>query len=322
MGRRVMPYNCVRGSKEVDIGKLGVWARVDGPISYFESENSVELGQVSASRLASFARRVEELGYSTLWMPEGFGRGSFVVSSWLLANTKRLQVATGIVSIYSQDPIATRASADALNEQSGGRFLLGLGVSHREAVEGMRGHDYGKPLAAMRSYLEAIAIAPYNALAPAESTPVVLAGLREKMIELASAHANGTLTYHVSPSHTAMARSILGRDKLLCVEQPLILETDPAKARKIARSELQLYLGLHNYRNSWRALGFAEEDFADGGSDRLVDSIVAWGDESSLRARIDAHLEAGATQVCIKALASDGSTDMRILELLAPRSDT
>ena len=303
------------------LGKLAVWAQVDNAISHFESADSAALGKVSAPRLAAFAHRVEELGYSTLWLPEAFGRNSFVASSWMLANTTRLQVATGIVSIYSQDALATRGSADALNEQSGGRFLLGLGVSHREAVQGMRGHDYGKPLVAMRAYLDGIAASPYNALAPAAPTPIVLAGLREKMIELAAERANGTHTYPDTPGPTAMARSILGPDKLLCVEQPLILETDPAKARRIARGELELYLGLVNYRNSWRALGFEEEDFANGGSDRLVDAVVGWGDAAALRARIVEHLDAGATQVCIKALASDGSTDMRIFELLAAGSD-
>lgn len=300
------------------LGNIGVWAPVDGPISFFEDEKSSELGPVSATRLAAFALRVEALGYSTLWMPEAFGRNSFVVSSWLLANTTKLQVATGIVSIYSQDPIATRGAADALNEQSGGRFLLGLGVSHREAVEGMRGHDYGKPVSAMRSYLDAVGKAPYLAAPPAEPTPIVIAGLREKMIALSGEQALGAHTYNVTPDHTAKARSILGPDKLLCVEQPMILETDPSQARRIARAELELYLGLNNYRNSWRDLGFSDEDLANGGSDHFIDTLVAWGDEDALRARIDAHLNAGATQVCIKALAPDGSTDMRILNRLAP----
>jgi probable F420-dependent oxidoreductase len=173
----------------------------------------------------------------------------------------------------------------------------------------------------MRSYLEAIHEAPYMAAPPAAPTPIVLAALREKMLALASERTQGAHTYNVTPEHTAQARSILGPDKLLCVEQSLVLETDPARARKIARDELELYLGLgENYLNSWRNMGFEDEDFVDGGSDRFVDAIVAWGDENALRARIDAHLNAGASQVCIKALAPDGSTDMRILERLAPKA--
>jgi len=283
----------------MNVGKLAVWAHIDGPISFFESDNSHELGLASAERLAKFARRVEELGYASIWMPDGFGRDPLVCSGWLLANTTRLQVATGIVSIYSRDPVAMRGAADALNELSGGRFILGLGVSHAPAVEGMRGHTYGKPLAVMREYLRGIAQSPYNAAAPSSRTPIVLAGLREKMIALGGEMADGSHTYLVTPEHTAQARAILGPDKLLCVEQPLVLESDPVKARAIARKELELYLGLQNYCNSWLALGFSEQDLADGGSDHFVDSMVAWGDEAALRARIEAQLIAGASQVCI-----------------------
>lgn len=305
----------------MNIGRLAVWAAMDGPISFFENERSGELGRATAARIAEFARRIEALGYPALWFPEGFGRNSMVISSWLLANTSKLFVATGIATIYARDAMAMRSAADALNEQSGGRFILGLGVSHREAVEGMRGHDYSKPLTAMRNYLEAFEKAPYMAAPPQAPTPIVLAALREKMIGLSAQRAQGAHTYNVTPEHTAQARSILGPDKWLCVEQPLILESDPARARKIARGELELYLGLQNYLNSWRSMGFEDEDLANGGSDRFIDAIVAWGDEDDLRARIDAHLEAGATQVCIKALAPDGSTDMRILERLAPGAE-
>jgi probable F420-dependent oxidoreductase len=302
----------------MNLGNVAVWSHVDGPISFFEDDKSGEMGPASAERLARLARRVEELGYSAIWMPDAFGRDPLIASSWLLANTTKLYVATGIVSIYSRDPIAMRGGADALNEQSGGRFILGLGVSHREAVEGMRGHQYGKPLTAMRSYLDAIAQAPYMAAAPATPTTIVLAGLREKMIGLSAELAQGAHTYSVTPEHTAQARAILGPDKLLCVEQPLVLETDPAEARQIARNELEFYLGLANYRNSWKALGFTDEDLANGGSDRFIDAIVGWGDEAALRKRVEEHLSAGASQVCIKALSPGGGTDVRIIELLAP----
>lgn len=302
------------------LGSVGVWAALDGPISFFETEASGDLGPASAMRIAAFARRVEALGYTSLWMPEGFGRNSLVVSSWLLANTSELIVATGIAVIHSRDAIAMRGAADALNEQSEGRFILGLGVSHRKVVEGMRGHDYGKPLTAMRNYLDALAQAPYMAARPVAPTPVILAALREKMLALAANRAQGAHTYNVTPVHTARARAILGPDSLLCVEQPVILETDPVKARKIARAELELYLGLENYLNSWLEMGFERDDFVNGGSDRFIDAIVAWGDKAALQKRIDDHLEAGASHVCVKALAPDCSTDMRVLECLAPNA--
>ncbi len=300
------------------LGKMGVWVGLDGPIGFFEDENSAQRGLATADRIAKFARRVEELGYGSLWLPDGFGRDSFVASALVLASTTTLVAATGISSIYSRDPVASNAAATALSEWSGGRFIMGLGVSHAVAVEGMRGHDYTKPIATMRAYLKGIAQAPYNAAPPAVKTPILLAALRGKMLELSRDEADGAHPFNVTPEHTAQARAILGSGKLLCVEQKLILETDPATARAIGRAELELYLGLDNYLNSWRAMGFSDDDFTNGGSDHLIDSIIAWGDESALRKRIQAHLDAGADHVCFKPVAPDRSTDMRIVELLAP----
>lgn len=300
------------------LGKLGIWVALDGPIGHFENDDSAGLGRATAPRIVNFVRRVETLGYSAIWMPDGFGRDSFIASALLLANTQNMIVATGISSIYSRDPVASAAAGSALNEWSGGRFIMGLGVSHRKVVEGIRGHDYTKPVAAMRGYLEGIAGAPYYAASPAEKTPIVLAALRGKMLELSRDQADGAHTFNVTPQHTAQAREILGSGKLLCVEQKLILETDPAKARAIARAELELYLGLDNYLNSWRAMGFSDADFANGGSDHLMDSIIAWGDESALRKRIQEHFDAGADHVCFKPVGPDNHTDMRIIEMLAP----
>ncbi|MEJ7934396.1 TIGR03620 family F420-dependent LLM class oxidoreductase [Sphingobium sp. AN558] len=300
------------------LGKLGVWVALDGPIGFFEDDQSAGLGRATAPRIASFAQRVEELGYAAIWLPDGFGRDSFIASALLLASTKDLVAATGISSIYSRDSVATAAAATALNEWSGGRFILGLGVSHAPAVEGMRGHDYTKPVSTMRAYLEGMTNAPYNAALPTEKTPVLLAALRGKMLELARDKADGAHPFNVTPQHTAQARDILGPGKLLCVEQKLILETDPAKARAIGRAELELYLGLDNYLNSWRAMGFSDDDFANGGSDHLIDSIIGWGDENALRKRIDQHFDAGADHVCFKPVGPDNGTDMRIVELLAP----
>ena len=227
-------------------------------------------------------------------------------------------VASGIASIYARDAHACAAAMNGLNEQSGGRFILGLGVSHRKVVEGRRGHEYSKPLAAMRSYLDAMAGAPYHSVPPPEPPTVVLAALRSKMVELSGERAAGAHTYNVTPAHTARARQILGPGKLLCVEQKLVLEADPAAARTIGRAELAVYFGFENYLNSWRELGFGDDDFAGGGSDRLIDSIIGWGDETALRRRIQDHLDAGASHVCVKPVGPDNSTDMRIVEMLAP----
>lgn len=287
------------------IGKLGVWT---------STEN------LSAGDAAAFAQRVESWGYSALWIPEAVGRNALVHASWLLANTSELVVATGIANIYARDTQAMASAQLALNEQSGGRFLLGIGVSHAPLVEQARGHVYGKPLATMRAYLEGMAGAHYVAPPPAQKPLTVLAALGPKMLELAAAQADGAHPYNVTPAHTAQARAILGPNKLLCPEQKVLLESDPAKARRAARDYLAIYLGLPNYCNNLLRLGFTNGDFAGGGSDRLIDALVAWGDEKHIRARIQEHWDAGADHVCINTIHPEGLQvpDERIIALLAP----
>jgi len=207
-----------------------------------------------------------------------------------------------------------------LNEQSGGRFLLGMGVSHAPLVEQARGHVYGKPVATMDAYLDAMGRAQYVSRQPAEPPLTVLAALGPKMLELAASKADGAHPYNVTPQHTAQARAILGAGKLLCPEQKVLLESDPIKARKAARDYLAIYLGLPNYRNNLLRLGFGESDFDNGGSDQLIDALVVWGDESRIRARIQEHWDAGADHVCINTIHPEGLPvpDERVLELLAP----
>jgi probable F420-dependent oxidoreductase len=214
-----------------------------------------------------------------------------------------------------------RAIQQTVGELSGGRFVLGLGVSHAPMVAGLRGHAYGKPVATMRAYLDAMEKATYLGPAPAEETPVVIAALRPNMLALAAERCAGAHPYNVTPEHTARARAILGQGPTLAPEQMVLRESDPAKARAVARKNLAVYLGLPNYRNNWKWLGFEDADFASGGSDRLIDSVVAWGDEDAIRARIQAHFDAGADHVCIQAFRPDGEPgpDVRLLEALAPK---
>jgi probable F420-dependent oxidoreductase len=289
----------------MELGKLGVWTGMDG---------------MSAAAAAAFAKRVEERGYSALWIPEGRGRNALVLASWLLSNTERLVVATGIANIYARDPVAMASGERALAEQSGGRFLLGVGVSHRPSVEG-RGHAYGRPVATMRAYLQAMRAAPYGAPQPAERPLTVVAALGPRMLALSAELADGAHPYNTAPEHTAKARSILGPGKLLCPEVWVLLETDGAKARAAARQALSRYMQLENYVNGWRRQGFGDADLAGGGSDRFVDAMVAWGDETAIRARIRQHWDAGADHVCIQPINPPGSrelVDERVLDLLAP----
>jgi probable F420-dependent oxidoreductase len=275
---------------------------------------------MSAAAAAAFAKRVEEWGYGALWFPESRGRNALVHSSWLLSHTERLIVATGIANIYARDPMAMANGQRTLAEQSGGRFLLGIGVSHRTTVEGVRGHAYGKPVATMRAYLQAIREAPYGAPQPLEKPLTIVAALGPRMMALSGELADGAHPYNTTAEHTAQARSVLGPGKLLCPEVWVMLETDPARARSAARQALSRYF-VENYVNGWHRQGFGDADLAGGGSDRFIDALVAWGDEDAIRARVKQHWDAGADHVCIQPIGqpeTQDATGERVLDLLAP----
>jgi probable F420-dependent oxidoreductase len=290
----------------MDIGKVGMWFFLDG---------------MSAPDSAEFARKVEKLGYRALWIPEAVGREPFAHAAYLLSKTDRLNLATGIANIYARDPITMASASKTVAELSGGRFILGIGVSHKPLVTNLRGHSYDKPYSYMREYVPKMKSALYMAPAPKEEVPVVIAALHPKMLAFAAEQTRGTHTYFVPPEHTAKARAAIGKDPWICAAQAVILETDAAKARKAARDYMKTYVPrLPNYTNNLKALGWADAEFENGCSDRLVDAIVAWGTEQKIRERIDAHLKAGATHVCILPLRADGAPipDPRAVEAFAP----
>jgi len=279
------------------------------------------LDRLTAAAGLEIAKRIEHLGYAALWMPESRGRNVLVHAAWLLAGTSKLVVASGIANIYARDAMAMASAQRGLNEQSNGRFLLGIGVSHAPTVNTLRGHLYGKPVATMRAYLDAMRSTTYSAPPPPEPPSTIIAALGPRMLALAAELADGAHPYNVPPQHTAEARRLLGPDKLLNPEQMVVLETNPAEARRIARAALSRYLQLDNYVKNWRRLGFSDDDLAGGGSDRFLDANVAWGDEGAIRTRIQEHWDAGADHVCIQPIRLDNSRetlDERILELLAP----
>ncbi|GIX31975.1 MAG: LLM class F420-dependent oxidoreductase [Porticoccaceae bacterium] len=289
------------------LGPLGVWAVA----------NLIPAGEAEA-----FARRVEAWGYSTLWVPEITAKDPLVLAAFLLSATRRLTLATGIASLYLRHPAAMENARRALAEHSSGRFLLGLGVSHGPFVEGVLGLRWERPVERMRRYLEAMAQAPWTGPDLQHRAPLLLGVTGPKMLALAAELADGAHPYNVTPEHTATAREILGPGKLLCPEQKVLLETDPERARAVARRALALSLSLPNYRKSYLRQGFTEADLEGGGSDRLVDAIVAWGDEEAIRRRIQAHFDAGADHVAIQPLGRQGprlsAEDERVLALLAP----
>jgi probable F420-dependent oxidoreductase len=273
------------------IGPIGIWTR------QFEDQ--------PAAKAQEAAAELDELGYSAIWFGEAVGREPFANAALLLGATRRMMIATGIANIYARDPITMAAGQKTLAEAYPGRFLLGLGVSHIPLVEEMRGHRYEKPIPAMRAYLDAMDKAPYRAVPPTQKPMRVLAALGPKMLQLAAERADGAHPYNTNPEHTAQARETMGRGPLLCPEQAVVLEADPGKARDIGRTFLKFYLTLPNYTNNFLRLGFTEADLQNGGSDRLIDSIVAWGDLKAIQARIREHQAAGADHVCIQVLTQD-----------------
>lgn len=299
--------SAVSGIDPRQLSGRGVWFYPDG---------------LSSDQTVEFAQRIESMGYTALWLPDASGRDVFALAARLLDHTERLVIASGVANIYARDPLAMKSAQLTLAEQSGGRFLLGIGISHRLLVEDVRGHSYGKPLSAMRQYLEGMAAAQYVGPAPAEEPPTVLAALGPKMLELARDAADGAHPYMVTPEHTRRAREILGPDKLLCTEQKVLLEPDHAKAMEIARSAAAISMGLTlpNYQNNLLRLGFTPEDFEGGVSDRVVEAVVAMGDASDLEARVAAHVDAGASHVCVHPLHPEGLSEpwWPTLEALAP----
>jgi probable F420-dependent oxidoreductase len=258
-----------------------------------------------ASRAREAAAEIEALGYGALWIPEAMGREALTHSALLLGATRRITIATGIANVWGRDAMAMAAAQKTLDEAFPERFLLGIGVSHAPLVEGMRGHRYEKPLSFMRRYLDAMDAAPFMAYPPSAAPRRVIGALAPKMLKLAAERTAGAHPYFVPPEHTARAREIMGAGPLLAPEQALVLHTDPARARAIARAHMAIYLGLPNYARNLHSLGFGDDDLRDGGSDRLVDAIVAWGDVDALRARVRAHHAAGADHVCVQVLPED-----------------
>lgn len=294
---------------EIDdkIGQRGVW--------WFTETMDVDTA-------ADFARRLETMGYGALWIPETLGRDPFAHAAVLLDRTERIVVATGIANIFNRHSGAMKQAQNTLAEHSGDRFLLGLGVSHAPLVAGVRKLDYSKPLTHMREYVAGMAESMYLAPAPAQTPKTLLAALGPKMLELAASAADGAHPYWTTPEHTAVAKEALGPDKMLCVEQKVVLCTDATDARAAARQALAMYITLPNYFKNWFRLGYTEDDLVDGGSDRLVDGLVPWGTVDQIEERLRAHADAGATHICIQPLKPDarpGEPDFDALEALAPR---
>jgi len=292
------------------LGRTGVWSDFD-PLPIEEA--------------LTYAARVESLGFGTLWVPDVVGREPFTLLGLLAGATSSIGLGTSIVSIWGRDAQATRMATLTIQEATGGRFTLGLGVSHLHLAQKLRGHTYERPLTRMREYLAAYRSAIYKGPMPAGMPePLVLvAALRERMLTLAATDADGAFPYLVTVERLAWARGVLDaagaeRRPVMAASLPCVLDTDPATARATARAYLAPYLRTPNYRAAWAEQGFEEADWDKPGSDRLVDAMVAWGDADALRARLGEVLAAGADHVAIVPVTASGDTvDLPVLEALA-----
>jgi probable F420-dependent oxidoreductase len=281
-------------TSKADLGPIGIW--------------TPDFDALPVCMATEAAAELEDLGCSAIWLPEISGRDPFAHLALLLHQTTTLVGVTGIAVIWARDPVAMKAGACTLAGAYPGRFVLGLGVSHDVAVDEFRGSGpnamawqrYEKPVTAMTRYLDTLDRAPFLGHQDVAPYPTVLAALGPKLLGLAATRTDGAHTYFVPPEHTAQAREVLGPEPLLVVEQAALVETDPERARDLARKHAVLYLSLANFRNNLLRLGFTEDDVAPPYSDRLVDAIVAWGSLDQVIDRARQHFDAGADHVCIQ----------------------
>jgi probable F420-dependent oxidoreductase len=262
--------------------------------------------------IAEAAAELEELGYTGLWIPD-VGGDVFGAVETLLAATRQVTVATGILNLWMHTPEETALAHDRLTRTHGDRFLVGIGVSHQPLIDSTEPGRYKQPLSAMRGFLDGLD----GADPPLDRSHRVLAALGPKMLEVARTRAAGAHPYNVTPEHTARARAALGPDATVATELAVALTTDADHGRRLGRQHLEHYLNLPNYTNNLRRLGFDEQDFVRGGSDRLIDALVAWGDVAAIAARVKEHRDAGADHVCIQAVTEEGFPKEQWRELAA-----
>jgi probable F420-dependent oxidoreductase len=298
------------------LGPIGIWGG---------------LPPLPAAGIRPWVARAAELGYGSLWVGEGAAREPFPLLAAVSEASGGMVLGTSIVNIYGRDPMASKMAAMTLHELTGGRFALGLGVSHEHLVQKLRGHAYEKPLTRMREYLAAYAELPYRGptLDDADGTvtqpPVLIAALRARMLRLAATETDGTLPYLTTAARTAWMRSVLDQARpadcppaLLIPAVAVVLDADPASARERARQYVVPYCRAVNYQHSLREQGFEAADWEPPYSDRLVDQVVAWGTAEQIHGRLEEHRSAGADSVAVIPLPTERLSSLEVLEALAP----
>jgi probable F420-dependent oxidoreductase len=274
----------------VDLGPVGVWTGV------FRS--------LDPSAVADVAAEVESLGFGALWFPAGPAEGAFERARQMLDASAHMVVATGILSVWAGDAGSVASAHRSLRADHPDRFLLGLGISHPEIVDRDQPGRYLAPLETTERFLDDLEAADPDG----DRGERALAALGPRMLRLAATRTAGAHPYFVPVEHTAFARDTMGADALLAPEQAVVIDRDPSRARAIARGHMKLYLQLSNYVSNLRRMGFTEDDVNGGGSDRLVDAIVAWGDTDHIAGRVRDHHAAGADHVCLQVITEDPGT--------------
>ena len=270
------------GSAHADIGRLGIW--------------SLELRGADPSA-AGDAAELDEAGWGALWLAGAGGPGIWRSASHLLAATTRLSVALGVASIWGPDADAAAAEFARITGQHGHRLLAGFGVSSPQNAAAV-GKPFGTPLGAMNNYLDYLD----QATPPLPANDRILGALGPRMVELAGRRAAGIHPFLVTPESNITNRSLLGESRLIAPHLAVVLETDPAKARQIARAGIGMFIGFPSYQANLRRLGFDDDDLVPGGSDKLIDRVVAWGSTEDVRRRIDEHIAAGADHLALHVL--------------------
>ena len=271
----------------MNLGRAGVWLG--------------SMANLPAAELRNAVAEIEAMGFGTIWIGEAISREPFAASALILSSTSRVTVATGIANIWVRDATAMMNGARTLAEAWPNRFILGIGVSHVPLVNA-RGHRYERPLTAMRAYLDAMEKAPYRATMPDPPSPVLLAALGVKMLQLARERTAGAHPYFVPVEHTLEARGILGDDRLLAPEHAVIFARNRDGARTTGDRYMKTYLNLENYRRNLERLGWPRDDLQPPGTDRIFDAVVAWGEDDAIVRTVRRHHDAGADHVAVQVL--------------------
>lgn len=280
----------------VDVGWIGLWS----PSWLWKGT----AGQEAAAEL-------DELGFGALWL--GAAAGDLELVESLLDVTGRMVLGTGIINVWTEAVDTVAASYQRVDARHAGRLLLGIGAGHKDPVERTTGQSYVRPYGKVADYLDELDAA----VPPVPAGQRALAALGPRMLGLAAQRTAGAHPYLVTPEHTYRAREVLGAEPLLAPEQKVVLERDPASARETARGTVSPYLSLPNYTNNLLRLGFTEADFAGGGSDRLIDGVVAWGGMDAVAARVREHHQAGADHVCLQVVNPEGGDPRESFRALA-----